>query len=724
MPEDPNKPQSQVITTTLSQEQADRLAKAHQLKKEAELELLEAYRETYYAEQRILDPDITDAELERRFQREKAMAAAAEFEQNIGTAKALRLQRKHRKLSLSIRGSFAKEIEVVMQDSPFLAMKELLAKLERLRKEGKSGGFTGITITTGADAGYRQFVSYFNGIRRRVDQTMAKYDNKLLTKEAALEQIDIYVKEMFRVRKEQLRLEKLAADGYDISKEEQPSFFILPEVNADNLAYLAEARQLMNQIGLAAGVHETIPALANEVRRSLKDKYGDVSEAHAYIMVVTGGGKVGIMEAWNQEGTFDIIMPVTDRNYRTACFVLDDKLGMKFVPTIGAAMWEKNDMAVEGKLAKARNWGGWMAALASDNPLVHGDVEFHLQIRGDHITSMVHTQLEARMLETLLNLISLTISSHIDLRSVAFPVYYSFPGSTDLERATGIRSDDPKNESYFKVIATLLLALEHPMYVRMFWESYIMTLEQMGKLDIKTALAIFDQVQHHIRVSGTDKEYLEKYQEGVKSGRIDPLGPVALADMDIKLEADLDREEEKHLSEIRAGREVRVSSEDAEKRLSEEEDAVKEVREPTWDEQAEQAFLEEVEDRTRRFGGKTMDSTVGSIIESIASPAIRTPDGKICLNRNHAAIIHDLVQLHGYKPPIDRPGFQQGFITAGGRFVDRQEAASIAFHAGQTTDGQGPLFSEELPEGTFRRGLIIPSQAAPADAGRPEKPGV
>lgn len=46
--------------------------------------------------------------------------------------------------------------------------------------------------------------------------------------------------------------------------------------------------------------------------------------------------------------------------------------------------------------------------------------------------------------------------------------------------------------------------------------------------------------------------------------------------------------------------------------------------------------------------------------------------------------------------PIKDSDIIQGFVTSSGRFVDREEAAIIAFNAGQITDKVDTLFSENI----------------------------
>jgi len=76
----------------------------------------------------------------------------------------------------------------------------------------------------------------------------------------------------------------------------------------------------------------------------------------------------------------------------------------------------------------------------------------------------------------------------------------------------------------------------------------------------------------------------------------------------------------------------------------------------------------------------------------IKSAAIKQ-NGKIYTGRMHGEIIYDMVLIDGVKPPIDG---EQGFITDDGKFVDRKEAAKIAFECGQTKKQLDFLYSDEL----------------------------
>jgi len=76
----------------------------------------------------------------------------------------------------------------------------------------------------------------------------------------------------------------------------------------------------------------------------------------------------------------------------------------------------------------------------------------------------------------------------------------------------------------------------------------------------------------------------------------------------------------------------------------------------------------------------------------IKCAAIKTKDVRVFEGKNHA-ICFEQIRKHNIelcKHCI------QGFITECGKFVDRYEAAEIAFKAGQTKKLESPLFSEDL----------------------------
>jgi len=68
-------------------------------------------------------------------------------------------------------------------------------------------------------------------------------------------------------------------------------------------------------------------------------------------------------------------------------------------------------------------------------------------------------------------------------------------------------------------------------------------------------------------------------------------------------------------------------------------------------------------------------------------------DGKIFTACRHGRII----QKYGrFAPPGFFIGAEQGFVTEGGEFVNRQEAARIAFECGQIKQPKKRLFSEDV----------------------------
>jgi len=73
----------------------------------------------------------------------------------------------------------------------------------------------------------------------------------------------------------------------------------------------------------------------------------------------------------------------------------------------------------------------------------------------------------------------------------------------------------------------------------------------------------------------------------------------------------------------------------------------------------------------------------------IIAAAIRDRDGGIYSGRNHTQIERTI-------PPELRAGAEDGFLTDDGLFVDRQEAAKIAFECGQTKIDLGVLESTDL----------------------------
>jgi len=66
-------------------------------------------------------------------------------------------------------------------------------------------------------------------------------------------------------------------------------------------------------------------------------------------------------------------------------------------------------------------------------------------------------------------------------------------------------------------------------------------------------------------------------------------------------------------------------------------------------------------------------------------------NGEVFTGRRHSDIIFEISQKTG-----KRVNGVQGFVTDTGQFVGREEAAKIAFEAGQIKKEQPRLFSEDL----------------------------
>ena len=78
----------------------------------------------------------------------------------------------------------------------------------------------------------------------------------------------------------------------------------------------------------------------------------------------------------------------------------------------------------------------------------------------------------------------------------------------------------------------------------------------------------------------------------------------------------------------------------------------------------------------------------------IKSAAIRK-DGVVYTGRRHCDIICEQfgkgISFKGLKKSES-----EGFVTDDGRFVNRQEAANIAFECGQTKENKQTLYSEDI----------------------------
>jgi len=79
---------------------------------------------------------------------------------------------------------------------------------------------------------------------------------------------------------------------------------------------------------------------------------------------------------------------------------------------------------------------------------------------------------------------------------------------------------------------------------------------------------------------------------------------------------------------------------------------------------------------------------------------INCDSGVVILGHRHGQCIQTLLSLKGLRTVTYAPdgagNHIQGFLTSKNRFVNRKEAAQIAFDTGQTKDLKGLLFSEDL----------------------------
>ena len=78
-------------------------------------------------------------------------------------------------------------------------------------------------------------------------------------------------------------------------------------------------------------------------------------------------------------------------------------------------------------------------------------------------------------------------------------------------------------------------------------------------------------------------------------------------------------------------------------------------------------------------------------IEKIVKSAVMV-NGLVYTGKRHNDAIQAAVRETGIRPITG----EQGFVTNTGRFVSRQEAAQIAFEAGQTKELKDKLFSEDV----------------------------
>lgn len=91
--------------------------------------------------------------------------------------------------------------------------------------------------------------------------------------------------------------------------------------------------------------------------------------------------------------------------------------------------------------------------------------------------------------------------------------------------------------------------------------------------------------------------------------------------------------------------------------------------------------------------------------EYILCSAIKRKKRRKCHN-GYFSFLSDIFEIElGYRHPdilwrffseVSRKLSSQGFYTSRGRFVDRKEAAKIAYDCGQTSELKDWLFSEDL----------------------------
>lgn len=79
--------------------------------------------------------------------------------------------------------------------------------------------------------------------------------------------------------------------------------------------------------------------------------------------------------------------------------------------------------------------------------------------------------------------------------------------------------------------------------------------------------------------------------------------------------------------------------------------------------------------------------------EEIKHAAVKSEDGWIFIGKCHADCFH---KAHNINVKMSKKAEDQGFVTSMGRFVQRGEAAKIAFDNGQIVKGTKLLFSEDL----------------------------
>ena len=94
---------------------------------------------------------------------------------------------------------------------------------------------------------------------------------------------------------------------------------------------------------------------------------------------------------------------------------------------------------------------------------------------------------------------------------------------------------------------------------------------------------------------------------------------------------------------------------------------------------------------------KDLPMKKGEVLNNRGFRPYNVDRGVVISGWRHGNCIYQMVAITGLKSNPDEAGEEvQGFLTNKNRFVDREEAAQIAFDAGQTEEKKIRLFSEDL----------------------------
>lgn len=80
-------------------------------------------------------------------------------------------------------------------------------------------------------------------------------------------------------------------------------------------------------------------------------------------------------------------------------------------------------------------------------------------------------------------------------------------------------------------------------------------------------------------------------------------------------------------------------------------------------------------------------------LELIKHAAVKSKDGWVIIGKNHAECFHKAGNMNVKMSQLRE---DQGFVTDTGRFINRYEAAKLAFNNGQVNKKEKMLFSEHL----------------------------